>query len=99
MDPQEDIYNMLEYNVKSVRTHNVNSVTNVVHILSLNIVKQECIQVGCVPPAAVAVSPAMHTPLPRMAPPCMPPCHTQPPAMHTSCHTCPPPFATHTPGL
>ena len=29
--------------------------------------KQECIPVGCVPPAAVAVSPAMHTP-----------CHTCP---------------------
>ena len=38
-------------------------------------IKQECIPVGCVPSAAVAVSPAMHTPLP-----CMPPRHARPPA-------------------
>ena len=37
---------------------------------------QECIPVGCVPSAAVAVSPATYAPLP--------------PAMHTSlCHGCP----------
>ena len=97
MDPQEDIYNMLEYNVKSVRTHNVNSVTNVVHILSLNIVKQECIPAGCVPPAAEAVSPAMHTPLPRIPPamhaplPHTAPCHAYllPHMPPTLCHTHP----------
>ena len=74
MDPQEDIYNMLEYNVKSVRIHNA----NVVHILSLKIVKQECIPVGCVPPAAVAVSPAPHASHP---PPCMPPLPLMPPSV------------------
>ena len=38
--------------------------------------EQECIPVGCVPPAAVAVSPAKHVPphpLPRTPPPCTPP--------------------------
>ena len=37
--------------------------------------EQECIPVGCVPPASVAISPAMHTPTMHA------PCHT-PPAMH-----------------
>ena len=46
--------------------------------------KQECIPIGCIPPVAVAVSPATHAP-PR--PPCTPPCHTCPllcmrPVMH-----------------
>ena len=47
--------------------------------------KQECIPVGCVPPTAVAVSPATHhAPLSRIPPathaplPCMPPCHARP---------------------
>ena len=31
--------------------------------------KQECIPVGCVPSAAVLVSPATHAPLPCMPPP------------------------------
>ena len=66
--------------------------------------KRECIPVGCVPPTAMAVSPAMHAPYharhhPTMhAPlPCMPPaihappCHACPPAMYPSCHTRPPP--------
>ena len=54
--------------------------------------KQECIPVGCVPSAAVAVSPATHTPCyacPSATPPPMPhmrPCHAHPlphtPAMH-----------------
>ena len=59
--------------------------------------KQECIPVGCVPPASVAASPA-RTPPARHAPPHMPPlCH----AHHPLHHTCPsplpciPPFATH----
>ena len=40
------------------------------HIIAKAFVKQECIPVGCVPPAAVAVSPATHTPPPGMhAPP------------------------------
>ena len=45
--------------------------------------KQECIPVGCVPPAhwPYLVVSAMHTPLP---------CMTPSPAMHTSHHTCPP---------
>ena len=51
--------------------------------------KQECIPVGCVPPTAVAISPAMHAP-----PHCH--CHTCPPAMHTS-PAMPAPFAMHTP--
>ena len=55
---------------------------------------------GCVPPAAVAVSPAMHNPLPtlpRMTPSRMPSCHAHtplphmPPAMHAPRHTSPPP--------
>ena len=42
--------------------------------------KQECIQVGCVPQAAAAISPAMHAcPLPHMSP-----CHACPPVMHAS---------------
>ena len=56
--------------------------------------KQECIPVGCVPSAAMAVSPAMHAPhhacplpcmphLPCTPPPCMPPFAT-----HAPCHTC-----------
>ena len=55
--------------------------------------KQECIPVGCVPPAAVTVSPATHyNPLP--------PPSRKPPATHAPCHatprhTCPP--ATHAP--
>ena len=36
--------------------------------------KQECIPIGCIPPIAVAVSPATHAP----PPPCTPPCHTCP---------------------
>ena len=49
------------------------------------ITQQECIPVGCVPSAVVAVSPATHAP-----------CHTLPPATHTPlprtppCHTHPP---------
>ena len=56
-------------------------------------VLQECIPVGCVPSAAVAISPATHTP-PAMHAPChacplphMPPYHTHPPVMHALCHT------------
>ena len=77
------------------------------------ICQQECIPVGCVLSAAVAVSPAKHVPLP-----CMPPCHI-PPGMHapppamdaplprmSPCHIHPPathaslpctPSATHAP--
>ena len=40
--------------------------------------RQECIPVGCVPPAAIAIFPATHTP-----------CHTCSPAMHAPHHTCP----------
>ena len=40
--------------------------------------RQECIPVGCITPASVAIRPAH--PLPRM-----PPCHA---ALH--CHACPP---------
>ena len=64
---------------------------------------QECIPVGCVTSAAVAVSPAMRAPLPHIPPlphtspchahplPCMPPLPCTPPP----CHTCPP--AMHAP--
>ena len=45
--------------------------------------KQECIPVGCVPSAAVAVSPAMHAPMPCMTPSPLP--HI-PPATHSPCH-------------
>ena len=45
--------------------------------------KQECIPVGCVPSAAVAVSPAMH------APRHVTPHHACTPATHTPCHACP----------
>ena len=48
--------------------------------------KQEYIPVGCVPPAAIAIFPAMHAP-----------CHTCPSAMHDPCHACQP--ATHTPAM
>ena len=45
-----------------------------------NMCKQECIPVGCVQPAAVAVSPATHAPLPRTAPTThMPLRHARPP--------------------
>ena len=61
--------------------------------------KQECIPVGCVPPAAVAVSPAMYAP-----------CHACPPATHVpfAMHTflpcmfpspCMPPFHQTHPSL
>ena len=65
--------------------------------------KQECIPVGCVPSAAVAVSPTMHVPLSWMPLPCMSPHHTHllphiPPTMHAPLpctppphHACPPP--------
>ena len=43
---------------------------------------QECIPVGCVPSAAVAVSPATSTPL----------CCACPPTMHAPCHACPLPY-------
>ena len=55
---------------------------------------------GCVPPAAVAVSPAMHNPLPtlpRMPPSRMPSCHAHPslphmpPATHAPATQAPPP--------
>ena len=58
---------------------------------------QECIPVGCVLSATLAVSPAMHAPTPTMhAPlPCMPPCHA---CHHFALHVdlqcmapCPPP--------
>ena len=62
--------------------------------------KQECIPVGCIPSAAVAVSPAMYAP-PHMPPAmhatcyacspchaCSPPAHA-PPATHAPCHACP----------
>ena len=42
------------------------------------IMLQECIQVGCVPPTSVAVSPAMHAP-----------CHACPPVTHVPCHANP----------
>ena len=52
--------------------------------------KQECIPEGCVPSAAVAVSPTMHVP-----PPCPPTthtcCHTYPPLCMPLCHAHPPP--------
>ena len=54
------------------------------------IVKQECIPVGYVPSAAVAVTPAMQAPCHAHPPPHMPP-----PTMHAPCHACPP--ALHTP--
>ena len=71
--------------------------------------QQECILVGCVPSAAVAVSPATHThpTLPRMRlQTCTHPCHACPPttptavppvmptAMHAAYHTCPPPHTS-----
>ena len=49
--------------------------------------KQECIPVGCVPSAAVAVSPAMHAPMSCMTPSTPAthsPCHA--PATHSPCH-------------
>ena len=65
--------------------------------------KQECIPVGCIPPAhwLYLIASAMHTPChahpsPRMhTMPCMAPCHACSPATHTPCHICPP--ATHAP--
>ena len=46
--------------------------------------KQECIPVGCVPPAEMAFSLATHAPWPRT-----PPCHACSPATHAPCHACP----------
>ena len=68
----------------------------------MSYVKQECIPVGCVTSAAVAVSPAMHCSIATHAPamhtprhtcplPCTPLYHTHPPAMHA------PPSAVHAP--
>ena len=62
--------------------------------------KQECIPVGCVPPAAIAVFPNTHQTTPHPPTPytppspttCMPPAMHAPPPLHIpSCHTCPPP--------
>ena len=50
------------------------------------IVKQECIPVGYVPSAAVAVTPATQAPCHAHPPPHMPP-----PTMHAPCHACPHP--------
>ena len=57
--------------------------------------KQECIPVGCVPSAAVAVSPATHAstghtchPLPHMPPTTHAPYHTCPPPHMPPCHAC-----------
>ena len=63
-------------------------------------VKQECIPVGCIPSAAVAISPATHAPHhahppPHMSLKCMSPT-MQSPAMHTPCQECLPP-RTHPP--
>ena len=47
---------------------------------SIDIQKQECIPVGCVPSAAVAISPAMHAPPNTRPLSCMPPAiHVPPP--------------------
>ena len=60
--------------------------------------EQECIPVGCVPPAAMAVSPATHVPCHA----CLPAKHV-PPAMHAPllctppCHT--PPYHAHPPAM
>ena len=51
--------------------------------------KQECILVGCVASAAVAVSPATHTPSPCHA--CSP-YHAHPRHAHTPCYACPLPY-------
>ena len=59
-----------------------------------NYAKQESIPVGCVPSAAVAVSPAIHTPYHACPPTCTPPAMYAP-AMHTpKPHT---PSAMHAP--
>ena len=64
--------------------------------------KQECIPVGCVPPAAMAVYPATHIPLPCSPPAIHAPLPRMssamhallamhaPSAMHAPCHACPP---------
>ena len=56
--------------------------------------QQECIPVGCVPPAhwPYFVVSATHVPHPLPHPPTM---HTCPPAMHTPCHTRPLPPPHH----
>ena len=67
--------------------------------------QHECILVGCVPPASVAVSPAqMHPPPPRHACPlpctplpCMPPTTHTHPAMHAPFTTYAPPHHTCSP--
>ena len=61
-----------------------------------NTPKQECIPVGCVASAAVAVSPGMHAPTTHAPLPCTPPCHAHPYHAHPlpcTPHACPP--ATH----
>ena len=72
--------------------------------LTLSFFEEECIPVGCVPSAAVAVSPVTHAPppthhthpLPHMPPPhhACPLCHA-----HLPLPQMPPPFATHAPPL
>ena len=59
-------------------------ISTIMVLVCINIYRyiQECIPVGCVPSAAVAVSPTTHTPLPCN------PHHACPPAMHApSPHT------------
>ena len=78
-----------------------------------HILTQECIPVGCISPASVAISLALMSPLPctPLPLPCMPPSHTCPlshmpsathaPTLHVPCHAHPSamhiPHHTHTP--
>ena len=60
-----------------------------------HITEQECISAGCVPFAAVAISPTIHTPSATHPLPCMPPpptTHGLPHAMHAPCHAHPWPW-------
>ena len=68
------------------------------HVLQI-FFKQECIPVGCVLPAAVAISPATHTPLCHACPPspCMPPSPNMPPFTMHAPLTMNSPFTTHAP--
>ena len=71
--------------------------------------EQECIPVGCVPPAAIAVSPATHAPCHACSPatyspptmhaplPCMSPCHACPLPWMPPCDSLPLPHMSPSP--
>ena len=69
---------------------------------ALKNMRQECIPVGCVPSAAVAVSPPRTPPTMHIPLPCMSPCHAHSPCHAQTPHAFPPAMhapTTHAPAM